>query len=61
MCARVQVGMVYDHTNMWANIQVSSHPWEIVWALNDTRFWRPFFGTQVGFTSSCTLHTQATC
>lgn len=40
----LQVGTVYDHTNMWANIQSSSQPWEMKWNLNDQSAWLPFFG-----------------
>lgn len=53
----LQVGMVYDHANMWANIQVSAHPWEIHWQLNDHRFWRPFFGYQLQRRDIATVQT----
>lgn len=39
-----EVGMIYDHTNMWANVQTTAHPWHMHWQLGDLRHWRPFFG-----------------
>ncbi len=36
--------MIYDHTNVWANIQTSAHPWEMEWNLGHDKQWQPFFG-----------------
>jgi hypothetical protein len=43
-CCRLQVGTLYSCDNVWANIQLSGHPWDISWALADANCWRPFFG-----------------
>lgn len=40
----LQVGIVYSRDNIWANIQLSGHPWDISWNLGDSSCWRPFFG-----------------
>ncbi len=45
MAINVQVGMVYDHTNIWANVQPSAQPWEMRWNMADEKAWQPFFGT----------------
>jgi hypothetical protein len=42
MC--LQAGTLYSCDNMWANVQLSGHPWDISWALGDANCWRPFFG-----------------
>jgi coiled-coil and C2 domain-containing protein 2A len=44
----VQVGMIYDHSNIWANIQQEAQPWNMAWNLLIPIHWKPFFGTQVG-------------
>lgn len=38
------MGTLYSCDNVWANIQLSGHPWDISWALPDASCWRPFFG-----------------
>lgn len=38
------VGMLYDGTNMWANVQSTGQPWEMRWELGRRGDWRPFFG-----------------
>ena len=43
----VQVGMVYDQSNIWANMQVDAQPWSMKWSLSNKRLWKPFFGVQV--------------
>lgn len=43
----VQVGMLYDHSNIWANTQFEAQPWNMVWNLRNPALWKPFFGTQV--------------
>ena len=40
----LQVGMVYDGQNMWANVQVEGHPWSMTWDFTNANQWRPFFG-----------------
>ncbi len=47
LSARAQVGAVYNHSNVWANVQVAAGPWEVSWQLNDARCWKPLFGPQV--------------
>ncbi|KAF6253850.1 hypothetical protein COO60DRAFT_1463007 [Scenedesmus sp. NREL 46B-D3] len=37
-------GTLYSCDNVWANTQLSGHPWDISWALGDANCWRPFFG-----------------
>lgn len=39
---------MYNHSNVWANIQVSGAPWEVHWDLTDNRNWKPLFGVMVG-------------
>ena len=43
-CTLRTVGVVYDQSNVWANIQPSGHPWDISWDLRQAAGWRPFFG-----------------
>ncbi|KAK9808578.1 hypothetical protein WJX72_000007 [[Myrmecia] bisecta] len=38
-----EVHMVFDGSNMWANIQMHAEPWQISWDLEDRNAWRPFF------------------
>jgi hypothetical protein len=40
----VQVGIVYSAHNIWANVQETGHPWDMVWDLSEAVCWRPFFG-----------------
>jgi hypothetical protein len=39
-----QVHMVFDGSNMWANVQREAAPWKLAWDLRDAASWRPFFG-----------------
>eukprot|EP00798_Chlamydomonas_sp_ICE-L_P015518 gene15518-21607_t len=39
-----EVGMVYDHTNMWANFQMTGQPWCLKWNFGDGGQWNGFFG-----------------
>eukprot|EP00775_Hariotina_reticulata_P004277 gene4277-4531_t len=43
-CELRQVGLVYNSDNLWANIQLTGHPWDMTWNLADQNAWRPFFG-----------------
>lgn len=36
--------MIYDHTNMWANVQHTAQPWDMAWKLTEYNQWRAFFG-----------------
>ncbi len=63
-CPRpLQVGGVYDHHNIWANVQLSGAPWDIDWHLMDARFWRPFFGLMVGAPAlhDCLIYHTSSC
>ncbi|KAF5837475.1 hypothetical protein DUNSADRAFT_4277 [Dunaliella salina] len=42
-----EVGMMYDNSNMWANVQQEAQPWSMSWNLRSPLHWRPFFGTQL--------------
>uniref|UniRef100_A0A7S3R2T6 C2 domain-containing protein n=1 Tax=Dunaliella tertiolecta TaxID=3047 RepID=A0A7S3R2T6_DUNTE len=42
-----EVGMIYDNSNMWANVQQEAQPWNMTWNLLSPLHWRPFFGTQL--------------
>jgi hypothetical protein len=46
-----QVGAVYYHCNLWANVQPCGSPWDISWSLGDVRSWRPLFGPHVSSTA----------
>ncbi|KAF6253870.1 hypothetical protein COO60DRAFT_1642856 [Scenedesmus sp. NREL 46B-D3] len=43
-CELREAGTLYSCDNVWANTQLSGHPWDISWALGDANCWRPFFG-----------------
>eukprot|EP00803_Ostreobium_quekettii_P007255 evm.model.scf_2352.1 EVM.evm.TU.scf_2352.1 scf_2352:18035-21805(-) len=43
-CELREVGVVFDDTNIWANIQRTAEPWTMSWDLCDPKMWRPFFG-----------------
>eukprot|EP00878_Enallax_costatus_P033652 GHUV01037194.1.p1 GENE.GHUV01037194.1~~GHUV01037194.1.p1 ORF type:complete len:205 (+),score=76.54 GHUV01037194.1:30-617(+) len=43
-CEMREVGVLYNRDNIWANIQLSGHPWDVSWNLADHGCWRPFFG-----------------
>ena len=40
----LQVHMVYNGSNLWANFQHTCQPWRMSWHLADDRLWTPFFG-----------------
>ncbi len=40
----VSVGCVFDASNVWANVQESARPAELVWDLADEKKWRPLIG-----------------
>ena len=40
----LQVHMVYDGSNLWANSQHTCQAWRLSWHLADERLWTPFFG-----------------
>lgn len=42
-CDLLEVGMVFNDKNMWANIQEKSESWNVDFNLNDIRLWKPFF------------------
>ncbi|KAJ9514810.1 hypothetical protein QJQ45_028482, partial [Haematococcus lacustris] len=42
-----EVGCVYDHSNIWANVQADAHPWAMSWRLADPRMFTPFFGPRI--------------
>ena len=42
-CDLLSVGMVFNNTNMWANVQDKSEPWNINFDLHDSRSWMPLF------------------
>ena len=50
--------MLYDHTNMWANIQSSAQPWEMRWDLEDQKAWLPFFGLYMPHRELATLQVR---
>ena len=48
-CPLTSVGLVFDDTNIWANVQPYDEPHLIDWHFDDARNWRPFFGGRGGF------------
>lgn len=50
--------MIYDHTNMWANLQLTSQPWEMDWRLTQGDNWRPLFGTYLPHRELATLQVR---
>lgn len=56
--AWLQVGMVYDGINMWANVQASGQPWDMRWNLGARREWRPFFGDVLPLREVATLQVS---
>ena len=42
-CDLLNVGMVFNDRNMWANIQEKGEPWNMSFDLDDQRHWKPLF------------------
>lgn len=42
-CTLTSIGVVFDDTNMWMNIQKPVTPWQVDWNLYNTKKWTPFF------------------
>ena len=43
----ISVGCIFDHTNVFVNIQDRYNPEEIDWNLNNTSNWKPFLKEKV--------------
>ncbi|TPX36153.1 hypothetical protein SmJEL517_g01415 [Synchytrium microbalum] len=42
-CPLKRIGCVFNHENIWANIQQTDDPRRVQWDTSDQRSWRPFF------------------
>lgn len=42
-CPLKSIGCVFNHENIWANIQVSEEPYRLMFDLTKTNSWQPFF------------------
>jgi hypothetical protein len=52
--------MIYDHTNMWANIQTSAQPWAMEWNIDNDEKFQPFFGLFIPHRELATLQVGST-
>jgi len=59
-CQMRMVGAVFDHTNIWANVQSEGLPSDMKWDLASTRCWRPFFGAALQYRALRTLQKEIT-
>uniref|UniRef100_A0A061S480 Coiled-coil and c2 domain-containing protein 2a-like n=1 Tax=Tetraselmis sp. GSL018 TaxID=582737 RepID=A0A061S480_9CHLO len=44
ICPLIEVGVLFDDANIWANIQIDGHPKNVNWDLTQPGSWKPFFG-----------------
>lgn len=42
-CPLKSIGCVFNHENIWANVQVSEEPYRLLFDLTKTSCWQPFF------------------
>jgi coiled-coil and C2 domain-containing protein 2A len=50
-CSLYSVGVVFNHENVWANLQDGAEPYRIDWNLHDKSKWFPFFTPEFPMTA----------
>jgi coiled-coil and C2 domain-containing protein 2A len=49
-CSFYSVGVVFNHENVWANLQTDAEPYRIDWNFHDKGKWLPFFSPEFPLT-----------
>ncbi|EAY04699.1 hypothetical protein TVAG_474970 [Trichomonas vaginalis G3] len=55
-CTLTSIGVVFNESNIWCNVQKAVTPWQVDWNLENKKNWIPFFDNKFQFTP---LHEDA--